>query len=218
MTNSRQIRRGTPEQREAQILGTPPRIPALEVDELTDELLGLVARMIQVNAAVDAREPETLTELMSHHESGAPAATIADGLAELPEIILTMLRHPDLFARQAEIGLQLLGQGALAARDRELAILRVAWLCQAPYEWGEHVHIGKSVGVSSEEVERITHGSSAPGWSDHDRAVLRAVEELHSDAMISDATWAVLTKRLDERQLIELPIVIGQYQTQIAVV
>jgi hypothetical protein len=31
--------------------------------------------------------------------------------------------------------------------------------------------------------------------------------------MISDATWRTLAKRLDERQLIELPIVVGQYQT-----
>ena len=41
---------------------------------------------------------------------------------------------------------------------------------------------------------------------------MRATEELYEDAMISDATWATLAKRLDERQLIELPIVIGQYQ------
>jgi len=32
-------------------------------------------------------------------------------------------------------------------------------------------------------------------------------------AMISDATWLTLTRRLDERQLIELPIIVGQYQT-----
>lgn len=31
--------------------------------------------------------------------------------------------------------------------------------------------------------------------------------------MISDATWASLAERYDERQLIELVIVIGQYQT-----
>jgi hypothetical protein len=30
---------------------------------------------------------------------------------------------------------------------------------------------------------------------------------------ISDATWGMLARRLDERQLIELPIVVGQYQT-----
>jgi alkylhydroperoxidase family enzyme len=124
-----------------------------------------------------------------------------------------MLRHPALFACQLDIGVQLLKDGALPSRDRELLVLRIDWLCQAPYEWGEHVHIAKTVGVSQEEIARVVHGSDAPGWSDHDRALLRAAEELHRDAMISDATWADLARRLDDRQLIELPIVIGQYQT-----
>jgi alkylhydroperoxidase family enzyme len=124
----------------------------------------------------------------------------------------TMLRHPGLFARQAEIGVQLIGKGVLSARDRELAILRVGWLCQAPYEWGEHVIIAKKLGITSDEIEAITIGSGAPGWSEHEAAILRAVEELLADAMISDATWDVLAKRLDERQLIELPSLIGQYQ------
>ena len=123
------------------------------------------------------------------------------------------LRHPGLFARQVDISSELLGRGALSARDRELLVLRVAWLCQAPFEWGEHVHIAKTAGISGEEIERITQDVNAPGWSEHDRALLRAVDELRADAMISDATWATLERRYDARQLIELVIVIGQYQT-----
>ena len=105
--------------------------------------------------------------------------------------------------------MQLLGQGALAARDRELAILRIGWLCQAPYEWGEHVHVAKTVGILSDEIERITVGSTAPGWCEKDAAILRATEELYADAMISDDTWAVLETHFDTQQLIELPIVVG---------
>jgi alkylhydroperoxidase family enzyme len=101
---------------------------------------------------------------------------------------------------------------ALPGRDREVAVLRIGWLCRAPYEWGEHVLIAKKLGVTSAEIEAITIGSTAPGWSVHDRAILRAVEELYADAMISDATWATLAERYDERQLIELPVLIGQYQ------
>lgn len=124
-----------------------------------------------------------------------------------------MLRHPDLFARQVELGIQLLGKGALTARDRGLAVLCIGWLCQAPYEWGEHVHIAKSTGITSEEIERITQGSAVAGWQEKDAAILKATEELFSHAMISNSTWAVLEKYLNTQQLIELPIVIGQYQT-----
>jgi alkylhydroperoxidase family enzyme len=166
-----------------------------------------------VNAAIGSRDQESLTDVMSDHAAGVSADTISARLEKLPEIVLTMLRHPNLFARQTDLGLQLLSQGALSGRDRELAILRTGWICQAPYEWGEHVLIAKSLGITSEEIERITAGSDAPGWSEHDRALLRAAEELHETAMISDLTWQSLAKSLDDRQLIELPVVIGQYQT-----
>lgn len=199
--------------REALVLADGPRIPALEVDELGADLLQLLTQMIQVNSAVAGREQQVLIDVLDDHSAGASSESMSAHFANLPEIMRTMLRHPELFNRQMEIGLQLLSRGALAKRDRELVILRTAWLCQAPYEWGEHVHIAKSVGISSEEIERITQGSMASGWNEHERALLRAAEELRSDAFISDETWSTLEKALDQRQLIELPIVVGQYQT-----
>ena len=199
------------ELRHAQILGDAPRIPPLAVDELTDDLADMLMRMITLNTALDSRDVEMLTDLMP--QEGEPAAPDMRKLLDnLPEIVRTMLRHPALFARQVDIGIQLLGKGLLPARDRELAILRISWLCQAPYEWGEHSLIAKKLGITSEEIGRITLGSAAPGWSEHDAALLRAAEELHADAMISDATWAILAQRFDDRQLIELPALIGQYQ------
>ncbi len=201
--------RSETEQREALVLGNGPRIPPLAVSELSDDLVKILTRMSQINSALASRERDTLTDLISN---GATDTDTAAAISNLSEIMRTMLRHPDLFVREIDIGVQLLTQGALSNRDRELAILRIGWLCQAPYEWGEHVLVAKQVGISSEEIERITRGCDEPGWSEHDQAILRAVEELFADAMISDATWATLSKRLDERQLIELPIVIGQYQ------
>ena len=82
----------------------------------------------------------------------------------------------------------------------------------AVYE-AEHVEIGKRSGLSAEEIERVTQGSSSPGWSAHDAAILRAVEELLADFAISDDTWETLAKSWDEPRLIELPMVIGQYLT-----
>jgi alkylhydroperoxidase family enzyme len=41
--------------------------------------------------------------------------------------------------------------------------------------------------------------------------LLRAADELHDDSCITDATWAALRERYDEKQLIEVPMVIGQY-------
>jgi alkylhydroperoxidase family enzyme len=51
----------------------------------------------------------------------------------------------------------------------------------------------------------------ADGWTDGDRTLLRAADELHDDGCISDATWAELAKTYDERQLVEIPMVVGHY-------
>jgi alkylhydroperoxidase family enzyme len=98
-------------------------------------------------------------------------------------------------------------------RDRELAILRIAWLSQAPFEWGSHVKIAKRNGITAEEIERVMEGSWAPGWRKQDRAIMRAVEELHFDSMVTDDTWADLQEFYNDKKLIELLILAGQYKT-----
>jgi alkylhydroperoxidase family enzyme len=99
----------------------------------------------------------------------------------------------------------------LSPRERELAVLRVGWLCRAPYEWSQHVDIAKRYGVTAEEIERATHGSSAPGWTEHEAAIVRGVEELLGDQSISDDTWNVLARTWTERQLLEFPTLVGYY-------
>jgi 4-carboxymuconolactone decarboxylase len=126
-------------------------------------------------------------------------------------IFTTLARHPKLLRRWAEFGGTLLAGGLLPSRDRELLILRTGWRCRSPYEWGQHVLIGLASGLQQDEIDRIPAGPDAPGWSADDAALLRAADELHDEHRISDDTWAVLASRLDERQLIEVCMLVGQY-------
>jgi alkylhydroperoxidase family enzyme len=85
----------------------------------------------------------------------------------------------------------------LTPRHREMLILRIGWNCQSEYEWAQHVG---SVGRAREwglEPVRIAEGPDAPGWDPFERAILRAVDELYRDAMVSDATWTELSKGYD---------------------
>jgi len=126
-------------------------------------------------------------------------------------IFSTLIRHPRLFARWSAFGGTLLRRGELAARHRELLIMRTAWHCHAHYEWGQHVAFARAAGISEAELAAVPVGPEAPGWSELDAALLRAADELHDGAWITDATWAVLAGELDEHQLIEVPMVVGQY-------
>jgi alkylhydroperoxidase family enzyme len=131
------------------------------------------------------------------------------GARPRPELLLMMANHPAALDNFRPLAT---AERRLSPRDQELAILRMAWLCQIPFVWGEHVRTGKAAGLSADDIERVTQGSAAPGWSRHERAVLRAVEELKADAFIGDETWAVLAEDLDAAQLVELPLLAGQYQ------
>jgi 4-carboxymuconolactone decarboxylase len=130
--------------------------------------------------------------------------------APASNIFATLVRHPGLFRRWLPLGGKLLA-GKLPARDRELLILRTAVVCQAEYEWGQHRLIGLSVGLSGSEVERVREGADAQGWADFDATLLRAVDELHTEARIADVTWEKLAVRYDEHQLIEVPMLVGHY-------
>lgn len=129
----------------------------------------------------------------------------------LPDVSMITLRHPGLFGAQMTLGVELAARGAIPARERELIVLRIAVLARAPFEWCEHVDIGKACGVTAEEIERIWQGSAAPGWNAHEAAMLRAVEELSADYCIADTTWNELAQSWDEKQMLELPMLVGAY-------
>lgn len=126
-------------------------------------------------------------------------------------IFTTLVRHPGLYRRWLPFAGKLLMGGRLEARDRELLILRTAQNCRAEYEWGQHVLIGRQVGLSDDEIRRVREGPSAAGWNEDDVALLRAADELHAENVISDATWAALADRFGERELIEVCMLIGHY-------
>jgi 4-carboxymuconolactone decarboxylase len=71
--------------------------------------------------------------------------------------------------------------------------------------------IGKKEGLSPDEINRIKEGSEAPGWSEQDATLLRAVDELHSQAFISDQVWNALAASYNTQQLLDLIFTVGQY-------
>ena len=126
-------------------------------------------------------------------------------------IFATLARHPKLMKRWMVFASHILGKSTLPARDREIVILRAGWLCQAEYEWGHHVAIARNAGMSQAEIDRIKEGPDAPGWDRQESDLLKAVDELHTDINISDATWKSLASRYSTEQMMDLIFTAGQY-------
>ena len=126
-------------------------------------------------------------------------------------IFRTLAHHPKLLKRWLVFGAHVLAKSTLPPRERELAILRIGWRCRSEYEWGQHAAIGRACGLSDEEVRRTTAPAGAPGWSAFDAAIVRAVDELHDDAFLSDASWQALTAQWSTEQVIDFVFAVGQY-------
>lgn len=126
-------------------------------------------------------------------------------------IFRTLAHHPKLLKRWLVFGNHVLAKSSLPPRERELAILRVGWKRRAGYEWGQHVAIARRCGVGDEEIERVTRGPDDPAWSDAERALLRATDELLDDAFVTDATWEALRRHFPVEQVLDLIFAVGQY-------
>lgn len=127
-------------------------------------------------------------------------------------IFATLARHPQLLKRWLVFGGHVLGKSTLPAREREIVILRMGWLCRAEYEWGHHVAIGKQAGLTDDDINRIREGPDAAGLDSFEALLMRAVDELHANTFIGDATWKALTERYNTQQIMDLIFAAGQYK------
>jgi AhpD family alkylhydroperoxidase len=128
-----------------------------------------------------------------------------------PAIFTTLGRGRSLFWGWLHFAGRLMPGGKLPRRETELVILRVATLRDCAYEFEHHVRLGARVGVAAADVERVRAGSTADGWHDHERLLMRVTEELLASKDLSDATWTELRAAYDERTVIEILLLIGHY-------
>ena len=123
----------------------------------------------------------------------------------------TIAQYPELARARQSFTQHVMRDTSLPQRERELLILRTGWNCQSEYEFGQHSRFGKLVGLSDDEIKRVTVGPDADGWDDFDSTLLRAADELHDDAFISDETWNALAERYSTKQLMDVVFAVGQY-------
>ena len=129
---------------------------------------------------------------------------------EVVNIFRVLMQNPKLARSWSRFAGYILGGQSLPARDREILILRIGWLNQAPYEWEQHVRIGKAAGLSDDEIDRISKGPKA-GWNKQDAALLQAADDLYENSVVSDETWKQLSERFNTEQMMDAVFTVGQY-------
>lgn len=134
--------------------------------------------------------------------------------AALPPLnIFRMLPHAPTFVRGfGQLGTAILSQATLDARLREIVILRVGRRSPAPYEWQQHVPIGRTCGVTDDEIAALERDDTdAACFDERDRAMLRLTDELLIGPRASDETLATMRRHFSDRELCEGVLTIGFY-------
>lgn len=121
----------------------------------------------------------------------------------------TFARHPRLTKAYLTFNMHLLVSSSLSSRLIETVVLRTAVSRGSQYLWDHHIPLARRAGLTDEDLDAINTGRAmADGL---DAAVVAAVDELHDQTSISDATWRALSVCLDEKQLMDLVFTAGAY-------
>jgi len=121
-------------------------------------------------------------------------------------------KTPVIAKQFMRLGNRILTKGKLPPKLRELAILLVGQLAQAPYEFTKHIKIGLKEGLRPEQVDVLPFWRSSKAYDPAERAVLRFTDEVSRGYRASDEAFAALKEHLNEEQITELAIVIGFYE------
>jgi alkylhydroperoxidase family enzyme len=163
----------------------PARIPQLDPSELTDE-----AR--EVFSALTGGGPPNEASTHNH-------------------VLRTFANYPALTKPFLTFNGHVLFDTTLPPRLRQIAIHRVAWIRGATYMWSSHLRVSLPIGMTRDDFEAAKVGADSPRWSELERYVVLAVDELLAASQVSDETWAVLSAHLDRQQLMDLLFTVGCY-------
>ena len=127
--------------------------------------------------------------------------------------VFRMMAHAETgFRPLIGLGTAILARQQLDPKLRELAILRVAALSSARYEWVQHVPIARATGATEAQVAALERGDvEAECFDALERAVLRFTTEVLQDVRPSDAAFDAVARRLSPREIVELVLAVGYY-------
>ena len=126
-------------------------------------------------------------------------------------VLWTFAHHPRLADLFSALNIHLLSTTSLPLRERQIAIMRTAWICEARYMWSSHLRTSLRRGLEPELFKPLQVGASDPYFTEFERTVIRATEDLVSDRLVSDANWRALAAQWDNKQLLDFLFTVGTY-------
>ena len=122
-----------------------------------------------------------------------------------------LLNSPPVAAGWLQLLSAIRQQCDLNGRYRELAILRIAVINDAPYEYSAHVPFALKEGVSRAQIDGLKSWQSRTLYSDAERALLAYTDAMTQQIHVTDQVFDALRPHFNPRELVELTATIAAY-------
>ena len=155
--------------------------------------------------------PKDLTDEMREFLGKWTGGVFMD--ADTNPVLLTFAHHPKLADLFSQLNIHLLSTNTLPVRQRQIAIMRTAWICKATYMWSSHLRTSMRCGLEPDLFRPIQVGADDPYFTAFERVVIRATEELVHDKKLSDASWQSLMTEWNNEQMLDFLFTVGVYVT-----
>ncbi len=126
-------------------------------------------------------------------------------------VLLTFAHHPALANAFSPLNVHLLTDNSLPVKQRQIAIMRTAWVCECTYMWSSHLRTSQRCGLSTDMFGPIKNGADDPYFDEFERTVIRATDNLVNDRRVSDENWRVLAAQWSKQQLLDFMFTVGCY-------
>jgi len=153
-----------------------------------------------------------LIDEKTHPELAQLIATIkSERGGKLLHLYQALLNSPPVAEGWLKLFTAIRQKTSLGGRYRELAILRVALLNGADYEYRAHLPFALTEGVSQEQIDAIPGWQLSERFDQRERAVLAYTDAMTRGIRVPDAIFAGVRQHFDDRETVELTATIAGY-------
>jgi 4-carboxymuconolactone decarboxylase len=121
------------------------------------------------------------------------------------------LHAPDYGDFAQKLGAYCRYRTAVPPRLSEFAILVIARLWRAQYEWYIHAPIAEKAGVSAKTIKELQAGRMPASAKKDERALYDFISELHKTRRVSEKTYKRVHAALGDTGMVEFTGILGYY-------
>lgn len=129
----------------------------------------------------------------------------------LLDLYAVLLNSPPIAEGWLKLFTAIRQKSKLPGRYRELAILRVALLNGAAYEYRAHVPFAIAEGLPQERIDALEGWRDSKLYSREERAVLAYTDAMTRDIRVPEALFSEVSALFDARETVELTATIAGY-------